>query len=248
MSLAVVALALAVGSALGLFGGGGSLLLVPALTYLVGLETKQAVTTSLAVVGIAATVGAIAGFVKGTLPLKPALIGGISTMIGAFGGAIIGARLNDAVQLRIFGAVMAVAAMVLAWQSLVNSASAAAGAVQQRALPIAASGIGVGVLTGLVGVGGGFLIVPALITAGGLEMREAASVSLFVMVLATASALAGYAGSEPVSWSFIMPFAAVTSLGTLAGGIAGRAMSQRVLQQMFAVVLIVVAAFVLMRG
>ena len=248
MTLAAAALALAVGVAIGLFGGGGSLLLVPALTYLLGFETKQAVATSLAVVGISAAVGAVAARANGTLPIRPAFIVGIATMAGAFGGAIVGARLDDAVQLTIFGAVALAAAAILAWQSTRGSGARAADRVAPRAVLMAAAGIGVGVVTGLVGVGGGFLIVPALVMVAGLEMREAASVSLFVLVLATASALLGYAGRVPLPWAFVVPFAVIASIGTIAGVRAGHSMPQRRLQQVFAGALVLVAAFVLMRG
>ena len=248
MTLTAAALALTVGVAIGLFGGGGSLLLVPALTYVMGFETKQAVATSLAVVGISAAVGAVAAGAKGALPIRPAFIVGIATMVGAFGGAIVGARLGDAVQLTIFGVVALIAAVILAWQSTRGGAARGADRGARRAVVMAAAGMGVGVVTGLVGVGGGFLIVPALVMAAGLEMREAASVSLFVLVLATASALVGYAGRVPLAWAFVLPFAVVASIGTIAGGRAGYAMPQRLLQQMFAGALVLVAAFVLMRG
>ena len=248
MTLTAVGLALAVGVAMGLFGGGGSLLLVPALTSVMGFDTKQAVATSLAVVGISAAVGAVAAGAKGTLPMRPAVIIGATTMVGAFGGAFVGARLDDAVQLTIFGVVVMVAAVILAWQSTRRSDAHATDRVPRPAALMAAAGIGVGLVTGLVGVGGGFLIVPALVMAAGLAMREAASVSLFVMVLATASALAGYAGRVPLSWAFVLPFAVVASIGTIAGGFAGHSMPQRLLQQIFAGALVVVAAFVLIRG
>ena len=248
MTLTAVALALAVGAAMGLFGGGGSLLLVPALTSVMGFETKQAVATSLTVVGISAAVGAVAARAKGTLPIRPAVIIGTTTMVGAFGGAFVCARLDDAVQLNVFGVVALAAAVMVAWQSTWRSDAHARDGVARPAALMAAAGIGVGVVTGLVGVGGGFLIVPALVMAAGLEMREAASVSLFVMVLATASALAGYAGRVPLSWAFVLPFAAVASIGTIGGGFVGDSMPQRLLQQIFAGALVVVAAFVLMRG
>ena len=90
MTLTAAALALAIGVAMGLFGGGGSLLLVPALTYLMGFDAKQAVTTSLAVVGISAAVGAAARLAQGTLPIKPALVIGIATVLGAFAGSVVG--------------------------------------------------------------------------------------------------------------------------------------------------------------
>lgn len=246
MTLTTVALGLAVGAAMGLFGGGGSLLLVPAFTYVMGFETKQAIATSLAVVGISAAAGAVAARARGTLPMRPAVAISITTMVGAFAGAIVGARLDDAVQLRIFAVVAIVAALILTWQSTSRTGARAVDVPRRAVLLVA--GIGVGFVTGLVGVGGGFLIVPALVMAAGLEMREAASVSLFVMVLATASALVGYSGRVPLSWAFVLPFAAVASIGTIAGGLAGHSMSQRRLQQIFAGALIAVAAFVLMRG
>jgi hypothetical protein len=248
MTLTAAALALTVGVAMGLFGGGGSLLLVPALTSVMEFETKQAVATSLAVVGISAAAGAVAARAKGNLPIRPAFIIGTTTMVGAFGGAFVGARLDDALQLTIFGVVAMAAAVILAWQSTTRSSAHAIDHVPRPVAVMAAAGIGVGVVTGLVGVGGGFLIVPALVMAAGLEMREAASVSLFVMVLATASALVGYAGRVPLPWAFVVPFAVVASIGTIAGGFAGHSMPQRLLQQIFAGALFVVAAFVLMRG
>jgi uncharacterized membrane protein YfcA len=246
MTLTAVALASAVGVAMGLFGGGGSLLLVPSLTYLMGFETKQAVATSLAVVGISAAAGAAAARVRGTLPWRPAVTVGLTTMIGAFAGGIVGARVDDAVQLTIFAIVTCIAALILAWQSTTRQGAPPAGVPRPAVLMM--TGVGVGFVTGLVGVGGGFLIVPALVTAAGLDMREATSVSLFAMMLATTAALVGYAGRVSVSWAFVLPFAGLAAIGTIVGGHAGHAMPQRLLQQVFAGTLIAVAAFVLIRG
>ena len=245
MTFAGGALALAIGMAMGLFGAGGSLLLVPGLTYLMGFDAKQAITTSLAVVGISAAVGSAARLLRGSLPLKPALVIGIATVVGAFAGSAIGARLDDGVQLRIFGVVSMVAALGLAWQSAVSER--ASQPARGRAA-LAAAGVGVGFATGLLGVGGGFLIVPALVIGANLDMREATGVSLFVMVPATISAFIGYAGTVTPAWSFVLPFAAVASAGTVAGGFAGHAVPQRRLQQIFAASLIAIAAFILIRG
>lgn len=245
MTLVGVLLALTIGMAMGLFGAGGSLLLVPAFTYLLGFDAKQAVATSLAVVGISAAIGSIPRMVQGALPLKSALLLGAATVLGAFAGSAIGARLDNDVQLRLFGVVVAVAAAGLGWQSFIGD-----GAVRRPRgrVVLAAAGIGVGFVTGLLGVGGGFLIVPALVMAANLEMREASSVSLFVIVMATAAAFVGYAGKATPAWSFVLPFAAVASAATIAGGMATRAVSQRLLQQTFAMVLTVVAAYLLIRG
>ena len=245
MTFAGGALALAIGVAMGLFGAGGSLLLVPGLTYLVDMDAKQAITTSLAVIGISAAVGSAVRLRQGTLPIKPALVTGIATVIGAFGGSVIGARLDDGVQLQIFGVVVMVAAVAFGWQSAFGHdaiRSARGGTV------LAAAGIGVGFLTGLLGVGGGFLIVPALVMGAHLGMREATSVSLFVVVLATASAFVGYAGTATPAWSFVLPFAALASVGIIAGGTAGHTLSHQRLQQVFAAGLVVVAAFIFTRG
>ena len=245
MTITEAALALGIGLAMGLFGGGGSLLLVPALTYLLGFDAKQAVTTSLAVVGISAAVGSIARLAQGRLPIKPALVIGIATVIGALIGSAIGARLDDNLQLRIFGVIVVVAAVALAWQAAFDDRPA--GPARGRVV-MAAAGLGVGIVTGLVGVGGGFLIVPALVMGARLDIREATSVSLFVVVLATASAFVGYAGTVTPDWSFVFPFAAAAAAGTVAGGIAGHSLPQQRLQQVFAAGLIAVAAFTLIRG
>ena len=245
MTFAAAALALAIGAAMGLFGAGGSLLLVPGFTYLLGLDAKQAIATSLVVVGISAAAGSAARLMQGRLPIKPALIVGLATVIGAFAGSLIGARLDDGVQLRIFGIIVVVAAVALGWQSAIGQRSLRS-ARGRRVL--AAAGLGVGFLTGLLGVGGGFLIVPVLVMGANLDMREATSVSLFVVVLATASAFAGYAGTVAPAWSFVLPFAALASAGTVAGGVAGHRASPRRLQQVFAAGLVVVAAFIFTRG
>ena len=248
MSLIAITLAIAAGAAMGLFGAGGSLFLVPALTYVMSFEAKQAVTISLAVVGMSAFAGAVAGYLKGTLPLRPAIVTGTGTIVGAFLGSIVGAGLDDGVQLTMLGCITLAAAAILTWQSASPRSKRLVESVSSRAVLMAAAGLGVGFITGLVGVGGGFLIVPALVTVAGLEMREAASVSLFVIVLATLSALTGYAGRVPFSWGFVAPFAMVATLATVAGGIARHSMSQRLLQRMFAGALVVVAAFLLIRN
>lgn len=245
MTFAGFALSIAIGLAMGLFGAGGSLLLVPGLTYLMGLDAKQAITTSLAVVGISAGVGSIARLARGALPIKPALVVGTATVLGAFGGSLIGARLDDRVQLQMFGGVVIVAAIALGWQSVFSRGTAKL--ARGRAV-LATAGVGVGFVTGLLGVGGGFLIVPALVIGANLDMREATSVSLFVMVLATAAAFIGYAGTVTPAWSFVLPFAAVASAGTVAGGLAAHSVPQRRLQQIFAASLIAIAAFILIRG
>lgn len=247
MTALAIALAAAIGFTMGLLGGGGSIIVVPALTYLMGFDTKSAVVTSLAVVGLAAAAGALASFSRGTLPVLPAVIVGLTTMIGAYGGARIGALLADATQMAILAAVMIAAGAGMAYQSLRASESQAP-SVAARPVLLGATGIGLGVVTGMVGVGGGFLIVPALVIAGGLQMRDAASASLLAIALGTAAGLAGYAGRVPLAWGFVLPFAAVAALGTIMGGLVAHRVPHRLLQRIFASAVITIAVYILTRG
>jgi hypothetical protein len=241
MTFTAVALALAIGLAMGILGGGGSIIAVPAFTFLLHLPPKDAIVTSLAVVGLAATAGAIGGLVRGVVPIAVSLTVGLSATIGAYAGAAAGARISDHVQLAILAVVMFVAAVAL-WREQRGTVARVAHASTGL---LAVVGLSVGVLTGLVGVGGGFLIVPALAIGAGLPMQEAAAASLFVIALAAFSGLAGYLGHATPAWGFILPFGAIAAAGTLAGGTIALRLPQRRLQQAFAVSLVLLGSYLL---
>jgi uncharacterized membrane protein YfcA len=244
MTLTAVALAIGIGLVMGMLGGGGSILAVPALTLLLHFPPKEAIVISLAVVAIAATAGAVGSFIRGTLPLADGLIVGLAATTAAAVGGIVGAQLADATQLRILGVVMLVASTLMFWPPVTDTAPA-----KTRSIPLLLLlGLPLGFLTGLVGVGGGFLIVPALVIVARLPMREAAGASLVVMAMAAASGLAGYVGQTPLALSFIGPFAVVAALGTLAGGVVAHRLPQRRLQQAFATALVVLGSYVLIRS
>lgn len=247
MTAMAFAVAVAIGLTMGLLGGGGSILVVPALTYLMDFETKPAIVTSLAVVGLAAAAGALASFARGTLPVRPAVTIGFTTMAGAYAGARIGAELAERTQLVILATVMIGAAALMVQQSLRDRAVASPSAAT-RPVMLAGVGIGLGVITGLVGVGGGFLIVPALVIAGGLPMRSASSASLLAIALGASAGLAGYAGRVPLEWAFVLPFAVVASVATIAGGQIASRVPQRHLQRVFALAIVVIAVFIVTRG
>ena len=237
-------LAIAIGMVLGLLGGGGSILAVPALTMLLHFTPKEAVVISLSMVAVAAFAGAVGAFVRGTLPLATGLTVGIAATAGAVVGGFAGARLSDATQLRMLGIVMLVAATLMFWRPVTHSAPA-----EQRSLPVMLLlGFPLGMLTGLLGVGGGFLIVPALVIVARLPMREAAGASLVVITMAAASGLTGYLGNTPLALSFIIPFALLAAAGTLAGGAVAHRLPQHRLQQVFAVTLVVLGSYVLIRS
>lgn len=245
MSLLAWALAGLIGLALGLLGGGGSILTVPVFTYLLGYAPKQAIAMSLPVVGFAAAVGAAAGLRRGTLPLGPALTVGAATMVGSYTGARLASYLDGRTQLTMLAVAMISAATAM-WLRARGTTYQAA--IRRHPLALAAIGLSVGLLTGIVGIGGGFLIVPALVIVGGLPMREATSASLLVIAISAFSGFAGYLGQVELTWSVIVPFAVVAAGGVLAGGmIAGRVSSQR-LQQAFAVFLLLLGCYMLARG
>ncbi len=244
MTLTAAALAIGIGLVMGMLGGGGSILAVPALTLMLHFTPKEAIVISLSMVAVAATVGAVGSFIRGTLPLAAGLIVGLAATAGALLGGFVGAQLADATQLRMLGVVMLVAATLMFWRPVTDVSPAA-----RRSVPVLlALGFPLGILTGLIGVGGGFLIVPALVIVARLPMREAIGASLVVMAMAATSGLAGYLGQTPLALSFIGPFAVVAAIGTLAGGMIAHRLPQRRLQQAFATTLVVLGSYVLIRS
>ena len=239
MTLTAFALAIAMGFGMGLLGGGGSIVAVPALTFLLYFPPKDAVAMSLAIVGLAAAAGALGSFVRGVLPLRIAITVGLSATVGALGGGAAGARLSDEVQLTLLSMVMFGAAVAM-WRPQPRE-----GSTRERTLPLLIGlGLAIGALTGLVGVGGGFLIVPALVLFAGLPLPKAAAASLFVITLSTLSALPNYLGRTTLSWTFIAPFALAAGVAAIGGGMVAHRLPQRRLQQAFAVTLVVLASYV----
>lgn len=251
MSIVAIVLALVIGITLGLLGGGGSILTVPVFVYALGLDPKRAIAMSLPVVGGAALVGALQHWRKGNVALRTALPFGLAAMAGAFAGARLATGINGHVQLAIFSLVMLAAAV-----SMLRSARAdrlAAPRAAEGATPDAAPrwpsllgiGVGVGAVTGLVGAGGGFLIVPALVILGGLSMAQAVGTSLLVIAMNTASGFLGYQGSVDIDWALVLRFGSVTAIGILVGSSLVPLVPQRALKQAFAVLLLVVGSMIL---
>jgi len=246
-------LALLIGITLGLLGGGGSILTVPAFVYAIGLEPKRAIAMSLPVVGGAAAVGAFQHWRRGGIALRTALPFGAAAMTGAFLGARLAGHLDGRTQLGLLGVTMLAAATSMlrsagrpAADTPVNPRPTAPAAQPMRgpwSLPLI--GVGVGALTGLVGAGGGFLIVPALVILGGLPMREAVGTSLLVISMNTTAAFAGYRGTIAMDWGLVLPFGGLTAVGILVGAQLITRVPARALKIAFAVLLVLIGALIL---
>ena len=245
MDVLGLALAALIGLTLGLLGGGGSILTVPVFVYLLGIPPKPAIAMSLAVVGTTSLVAAIGHWRAGNVHLRVAAIFGVVAMLGTFLGARLATLLDGRTQLAIFAVVMLVAAGVML-RNASGAAPAAAGAASPRAmLLVVPAAIAVGVLTGVVGVGGGFLIVPALVVLARVPMKQAVGTSLLVIALNATTGFAGYLGQVEVRWAFMATFAAVASAAALGGAWLVRFVSQRALKRAFAVFLLLMGTFIL---
>ncbi len=211
ITLAIV-LAVFVGVSLGLLGGGGSILTVPLLAYVAGMDAKQAIATSLLVVGTTSAVGAISHARAGRVQWRTALLFGATTMAGAYAGGHLAKFIPGTVLLIGFAVMMVVTAIAM----LRGRKNTAAGADQSHQLPlvkIAVVGVSVGMVTGLIGAGGGFLLVPALVLLGGLPMPIAVGTSLVIIAMNSFAGLIGYLSSVRIDWSLGAALTAAAVVG-----------------------------------
>ena len=242
-------LAALMGITLGLLGGGGSILAVPILKYALGFGAKEAIASSLAVVGATSFFGAASHWREGRVRLRTGLVFGLVAMAGAYLGAkYLAPFLNGASQLALFGAVMLVAAFFMLRESAPakDALGTEKGSLASTYLLLLfALGGAVGVLTGLVGVGGGFLIVPALVLLAKVPMKEAVGTSLLVIAMNSFAGFAGYLGEVSFQWGLMALFAVLAVVGSFAGTYLVRFVPHRALKRSFAVFLIIMAAFIL---
>lgn len=210
----VLGLAVAVGVSLGLLGGGGSILLVPLLVYVGGVDPKQAIVLSLVVVGLTSAAGALPHARSGRVDWRTAGLFGSASMAGAYLGGRLGALLPSALLLGAFAVMMLVTAgaMLRGRREPVRPVGD-----RRRLAKVLAEGLGVGVVTGLVGAGGGFLVVPALVLLGGLSMPTAVGTSLVVIAMKSSAGVLGYLSGVEVDWGTAGAVATATVLGALLG-------------------------------
>lgn len=244
------AAALLVGISLGLLGSGGTTLTVPLLVYLVGEPEKLAIAESLAIVGAISLVGSVSYIRSKEVHYKSFIFFGFAGMIGAYSGANLSGYLSGSVQLLIFGIILLISAASM----IRNSGGEMKTRVSEPSpLVLMLEGLVVGHLTGLVGVGGGFLIVPALVILGGLPMRTAVGTSLMIVSF---QSMAGFVKHLDVlhendlqlNPELIAVFVIIGIAGTLGGNKIGTKIPQQKLKKGFGYFLVLMGVFILYKN
>lgn len=241
-TLLAIILGSLIGLSLGMLGGGGSILTVPALVYVLGQDPHAAVSASLVIVGLNAFTGAWFHRRAGHVRLKSAALFGGVGLAAAFAGARLSKLLPSALLLVLFALLMLTVAVLMLRGSAPKRTDSGAAPIWWKVL---IGGLGVGFLTGFLGVGGGFLIVPALVLLLGMDMRDAVGSSLVVIALNSAAGVLGHLGESSVSWLII----GLLLAGGLPGLLLGTRLAQRLpvaqLRQGFAVLVILLGATLL---
>jgi uncharacterized membrane protein YfcA len=233
-----------IGLSLGLLGSGGSILTVPVLHYVVGQPEKLAIGGSLLVVGLIAAAATVPYALHRQVDWRNVARFGVPGMAGAWLGATLAHWVPGPVQLAAFAAVM----LVAAWRML-RGTVAPAGTEEPHRAAVIAGGFGVGALSGLVGVGGGFLIVPALVLLASVPMAGAVGTSLAVITLNSLTGFAKYLGvleheSLALDWPVLLAIAGVGIAGSFAGHRLGRRLPQATLRKLFGVFLVAMGLFI----
>ncbi len=245
--------AVCIGISLGLIGGGGSILAIPVLVYVMEVPAKSAIAMSLVIVGIVSLIGVIPHWQQGNVNFKTAALFAPAAMLGAYIGARIASLpfITPTVQLVSFAVMMLVAAFLIIRKGTsesdekleLKSDSDPHDKYQLVAIP--AEGLGVGLLTGFVGIGGGFMIIPTLVLLGKTPMKEAIGTSLIIIALKSVTGFLGYLGHVSINWNLMISFTVVASLGTIAGAYLTKFIDGKQLQKVFGGFVAAVAIFIL---
>jgi uncharacterized protein len=238
-----------IGAALGLLGGGGSVLTVPIFVYVLGFTPKEAIAMSLAVVGATSAFGTANHWRAGNVNVRVAVLFGGVAMVGTLFGVRLARFVPGTTQLVIFGAVMLAAAVfMLRGRAPFDEKNGKFSAQPvMSVLTVVPGALLVGSLTGIVGVGGGFLIVPALVLMR-MSLREAVGTSLLVITGTCLVGFLGYLGHVRLDWTAVMLVAAGTLPGIALGSYLHRFVPQSALRRGFAAFLVVIAAFILIEN
>lgn len=263
-----------VGFSLGLTGGGGSIFAVPLLVYGLAVRTREAIGVSLAAVGATALAGGLRRLARGEVELRTGLLFAAAGMVGAPAGSWIGGRVPEGILLALFAGLMVLVAVRMWVQASRRPEEARAVRAALDPIPagergpacrrdpsgrlhltsrcflvLVVAGLVAGVLSGLFGVGGGFVIVPALVLVTGMGIHRAVATSLLVIALVSASGVASsLAAGRPVPLALTALFVAGGFAGLELGTLAGRRLRGPGLQKLFASAMVAVAGFIVAKS
>lgn len=238
-------LSVMIGLSLGLLGGGGSILTVPILTYVAGLEPKHAIAASLFVVGVTSMFSAVTHARQGRVKWRTALVFGLASMVGAFIGGLAGGYIPGTVLMIAFALMM-----VATSAAMIRGRKGKTGNSERTDLPfftILLEGLVVGLVTGLVGAGGGFLVVPALTLLGGLSMPVAVGTSLVVIAMKSFAGLGGYLTSVSLDWVLVGAVTAAAIAGSVIGARLSGKIPETALRKGFGYFVLAMGFFVLVQ-
>lgn len=243
--LAGLTLGLVTGTLLGLLGGGGSIIAVPILVYVAGLETKIAIGTSLLIVGLASILAALIHYRNRQLVVNIAIFFGLAGMMGSFAGAFTAHFVPGAVQLALFSCLMFVIGLIMFGkdknsvekENFMDSSA-------KRTTSVIFSGAGAGFLTGLLGVGGGFIIVPALSMVLGLPIKKAIGTSLVIIGFNSIAGALAYSSQIRLG-GMVNAYAAGTLVAAPVAGYFAYKIEQSRLKRSFAIFLMVLSTWMI---
>jgi uncharacterized membrane protein YfcA len=245
-----------IGISLGLIGGGGSILAAPVLIYIMAVPAKSAFAMTLVIVGIASLIGAIPHWRQGNVNFKIVAMFAPAAMAGAYWGARLASLsfITPTLQLVAFGGMMLLASLTMIRRGTQRSDSLEKQAdipdlhaIVPKGVAIALEGLVVGVITGFIGIGGGFLVIPALVVLGKTPMKEAVGTSLIILTLKSVTGFAGYFGHVSIDWILLVSFTVTASAGILLGSYGNTLVSAKQLEKGFGYFVLAVAVFVLVQ-
>jgi len=249
-----------IGVSLGLIGGGGSILTVPVLVYIFKMDAAAATVYSLFVVGLTSAVGSVNYFKRGLINVKTALMFGIPSVVGVFIARLfivpvipeqvftIGHFIvtKHILLMLLFALLMIAASYSMIAKKMVVAGGAAKPCCKNYALTIL-QGLGTGVVTGLVGAGGGFMIIPALVFVLKLPMKEAIGTSLLIIAVNSLLGFAGSAGDIPIQWTFLLTVVAFAVAGIFIGNILSKKIDGAKLKPVFGWFVLLMGVYIVLK-
>lgn len=258
MLLAGYLAAIFIGLSLGLIGGGGSILMVPVLVYVFGQSATAATSYSLFIVGATSLVGAVGSYMRREVDIRIALLFGFTSVLTVLAvrrlllpfvpeqiGTLGSVQVTKSLLTMLLFAALMIASSVLMIRG--RKAGDEAGPVRSKGASLALYGIGIGLVTGLLGAGGGFILIPALLLFVRLPMKAAVGTSLLIISMNSLIGFVGDLGHVDVQWRFLLSLSGLTIFGVLAGGYLRRYVRGEALKKIFGWFVLIIGVYILIK-